>query len=74
METKRQPHLVRLKPEFADVYKGKLEVGRDYHALFSLYSPDHMTIMGSTIDRANKLHFEIEVESDQTSTGRLVPR
>jgi hypothetical protein len=59
METQRLPYLVRLKPEFAEVYKGILEVGRDYHALFSLYSPDHMSIMGSTIDRADQRHFDI---------------
>jgi hypothetical protein len=60
METKRKPYLARLRPEYADVYREKLEVGREYHALFSKYHPDIMTIMGTTVDRADKRHFDIQ--------------
>jgi hypothetical protein len=59
MQTGRQPRLVRLKAEYAELYKGKLEVGRDYQGLFSPYRPDFMSIMGSTVDRADRRHFEI---------------
>ena len=60
METKRIPYVVRLRPEYAEAYKGKLEVGHDYHALFSKYHPDYMSIMGTIVDRAQKQHFDIE--------------
>jgi hypothetical protein len=59
METKRLPYLVKLRPEYADVYRGKLEIGREYHGLFSPCRPDYMSIMGTTVDRADKRHFEI---------------
>jgi hypothetical protein len=52
--------LVSLKPEYAELYKGKLEVGRDYHGLFSNFHPDYMSIMGTTVDRADKRHFDIQ--------------
>ena len=58
METRRRPYLVRLRPEYADLYKGKLEVGRDYQALF-FDDPYSMSIMGTTVDRADKRHFDI---------------
>jgi hypothetical protein len=36
VKTERKPYLVRLKPKCADAYAGKLQVGREYQALFSL--------------------------------------
>jgi hypothetical protein len=59
MQPERKPRLVRLRPEYAELYEGKLEAGRDYHALFFSYHPDLMSIMGTTVDRADKRHFEI---------------
>jgi hypothetical protein len=64
MQTERKPRLVRLRPEYAELYKGKLEIGRDYHGLFSLYHPDYMSIMGTTVDRADKRHFDIEADAE----------
>jgi len=60
MQTKRKPYLVRLRAEYAELYKGKLELGQNYSALFNLYHPDYMSIMGTIVDRADKRHFIIE--------------
>jgi hypothetical protein len=60
MKTVRKPYLVQLKPEFAAAYKGKLEVGREYQALFSLNHPDFMEIVGTEVSHADKRHFMIK--------------
>jgi hypothetical protein len=57
----------RLKAEYAELYKGKLEIGREYHALFFSYPPEFMSIMGTTVDRAGKRHFEIVTRDLPTS-------
>jgi hypothetical protein len=56
MQTERKPCLVRLRPECADLYNGRLELGRAYHGLFSPHYPPYMSIMGTTVDRADKRH------------------
>jgi hypothetical protein len=59
LKTERKPHLVKLKPAFADAYKGKLQVGRQYQALFSLENATYMSIVGTNVTRAQKRHFDI---------------
>jgi hypothetical protein len=59
MKTERKPHLVKLKPASADAYKGKLQVGRQYQALFSLENATYMSIVGTNVTRAQKRHFDI---------------
>ena len=61
MKTAHKPCLVELRPDFAALYKGKLEVGRKYQALFSPSHPDFMEIVGTEVSHADKRHFEIEV-------------
>jgi hypothetical protein len=60
MKTQRKPYLVLLKSEFAAAYQGRLEVGREYQALFSLYQPHHMSIVGTEVAYADKRHFIIK--------------
>jgi hypothetical protein len=59
MKTERKPHLVKLKPAFEDAYKGKLQIGRQYQALFSLENATYMSIVGTNVTRAQKRHFDI---------------
>ena len=47
MKTERKPYLVKLKPNCADAYAGKLQVGREYQALFSLENAKYMSIVGT---------------------------
>ena len=60
-ETGRPTYLVKLKPEFADLpdYKGRIEIRREYRAIFSRDQADFMTIVGTGITHAQKRHFEI---------------
>jgi hypothetical protein len=58
-KTERKPHLVRLKPKCADAYAGKLQVGREYQALFSLENAKYMSIVGTDVTHALKAHFDI---------------
>ena len=64
METERMPYVVRLRPEYALVYKGKLEVGRDYTLSSQSTILNYMSIMGTTVDRADKRHFDIAADSE----------
>lgn len=59
MKTVRRPYLVQLKAEFAGPYEGKLQVGREYQALFSLHNPQMMEIVGTEVTHAEKRHFTI---------------
>jgi len=54
VKTERKPHLVRLKPKCADAYGGKLQVGREYQALFSLENAKYMSIVGTDVTHALK--------------------
>jgi hypothetical protein len=45
---------VKLKPNCADAYAGKLQVGREYQALFSLENAKYMSI-------ALRVHFDIRL-------------
>jgi hypothetical protein len=59
VKTERKPYLVRLKPKCADAYAGKLQVGREYQALFSLENARYMSIVGTDVTHALKAHFDI---------------
>ena len=59
VKMERKPHLVRLKPKCADAYAGKLQVGREYQALFSLENAKYMSIVGTDVTHALKAHFDI---------------
>jgi hypothetical protein len=59
IKTQRKPYLVRLKPKCADAYAGKLQVGREYQALFSLENAKYMSIVGTDVTHALKAHFDI---------------
>jgi hypothetical protein len=61
VKTERKPYLVKLKPNCADVYAGKLQVGREYQALFSLENAKYMSIVGTEITHALKVHFDIRL-------------
>jgi predicted porin len=52
---------VKLKPNCADAYAGKLQVGRQYQALFSLENAKYMSIVGTEITHALKAHFDIRL-------------
>jgi hypothetical protein len=60
-ETGRPTYLVKLNPEFAHLpdYKGRIEVGREYRAIFSRDHADFMTVVGTGLTHAQKRHFEI---------------
>jgi hypothetical protein len=61
VKTERKPYLVKLKPNCADAYAGKLQVGREYQALFSLENAKYMSIVGTEITHALKVHFDIRL-------------
>ena len=48
-----------LKPEFADLYKGKLELDRLYQAVFHATNPNILEIRGTDITHAPKNHFRV---------------
>ena len=60
MRAARQTYLVELKPEYAASYKGRLEVGREYQAVFSLEHPNLMRIVATEVTHAPKGHFTIK--------------
>ncbi len=45
----------------ASHYAGKLQVGREYQALFSLKNAKYMSIVGTEITHALKAHFDIRL-------------
>ena len=61
MKTERKPYLVKLKPTCAGAYAGKLQVGREYQALFSRENAKYMSIVGTDITHALKAHFDIRL-------------
>ena len=61
MKTERKPYLAKLKPDCADAYAGKLHVGREYQALFSLENAKYMSIVGTEITHAPKAHLDIRL-------------
>ena len=61
MKTERKPYLVKLKPNCADAYAGKLQVGREYQARFSLENAKYMSIVATDISHALKAHFDIRL-------------
>jgi hypothetical protein len=60
-ELSRPTYLVKLKPEFAHLpdYQGRIEVGREYRAIFSREDADFMSIVGTGVSHAQKRHFEM---------------
>ncbi len=59
MKTQRISYPVMLKPEFADLYKGKLELDRLYQAVFHATNPNILEIRGTDITHAPKNHFRV---------------
>ena len=60
-EGAKPTYLVKLKPEFAHLpdYQGRIEVGREYRAIFSREDADFMSIVGTGVSHAQKRHFEM---------------